>query len=151
MYQPRIVAQVIDNGVVIDAQPTTLGRPITEQTASLVSQMMVRTVNEGVDRAIVAGYTIAGKSGTAEIPAPGLGYERDAWIMSFTGFFPADDPQVSVLVRLDRPTSGRWASQVAAPIFQRLAQRLMIQLEIPTDTVRQTLAAQGGSISEISR
>jgi cell division protein FtsI (penicillin-binding protein 3) len=151
MYQPRIVLQVIDGGTIINAQPTTLGRPISQATADLVTQMMVRTVNEGVDQAILPGYSIAGKSGTAEIPVPGFAYRSDAWIMSFVGFFPADDPQVSILIKLDEPTSGRWASQVAAPVFQRLAERLVIQLEIPNDETRRLLADAGGTVSGISR
>jgi cell division protein FtsI/penicillin-binding protein 2 len=112
--------------------------------------MLVATVRDGVDQAGVDGYTIAGKSGTAEIPTP-IGYENNAWIMTFIGYLPADDPQVSILIKLDRPTSGRWASQVAAPIFQHLAERLVLLLEIPPDDIRHQLAAQGGSVNGIQR
>jgi cell division protein FtsI (penicillin-binding protein 3) len=150
MMRPRVVYQLIDGDQVITAQPSTLGRPISAETASIVTEMMVATVRDGVDQASVAGYTIAGKSGTAEIPTP-IGYENNAWIMSFVGFLPADDPQVSIIIKLDRPTSGRWASGVVAPIFQRLCERLVIQLEIPTDDVRNALAAEGGAVNEIQR
>jgi len=111
---------------------------------------MVATVRDGVDRASVAGYNVAGKSGTAEIPTP-IGYENNAWIMSFVGFLPADDPQVSIFIRLDRPTTGRWASQVVAPIFSRLAERLVVLLEIPPDDIRNALANEGGAVNEIQR
>jgi cell division protein FtsI/penicillin-binding protein 2 len=150
MMRPRVVYQLIDGDQVITAQPSTLGRPISAETARIVTEMMVATVRDGVDQASVSGYTIAGKSGTAEIPTP-IGYENNAWIMSFVGFLPADDPQVSIIIKLDRPTSGRWASQVVAPIFQRLCERLVIQLEIPTDDVRNALAAEGGAVNEIQR
>ena len=95
------------------------------------------------------GYTIAGKTGTAQIATP-IGYEDDASIASFIGFFPADDPQVIILIKLDRPTD-YWGSQTAAPAFANLAERLAILLEIPTDDVRHALAAQGGAVNQINR
>jgi cell division protein FtsI/penicillin-binding protein 2 len=150
MMQPRVVHQIIDGNQIVTAQQSALGRPLSAQTADIVTNMMVATVRDGVDRASVAGYTIAGKSGTAEIPSP-IGYENNAWIMSFIGFLPADDPQVSILIKLDRPTSGRWASQVVAPIFSRIAERLVILLEIPPDDIRNALMSEGGVVNQIHR
>jgi len=83
----------------------------------------------------VPGYSIAGKTGTAELATP-LGYDEEKTIASFVGFAPADDPQVAVLVRLDKPTSSQWGAQTAAPTFARLAQQLFRLLEIPPDDVR---------------
>ncbi|NWF69639.1 MAG: penicillin-binding protein 2 [Chloroflexi bacterium] len=149
MMQPRIVTQIIDDNQVINSQPTVLGRPISSETAQIVTQMMVRVVQEGVDgNASVPGYTIAGKTGTAQIPTP-VGYEENASLASFVGFFPADDPQVSVLVMLERP-QGYWGSATAAPVFARLAARLAILLEIPQDAVRLALLGQGGSIDQLA-
>jgi cell division protein FtsI/penicillin-binding protein 2 len=150
MMQPRVVHQIIDGSQIVTAQQAALGRPISAQTADIVTNMMIATVRDGVDRAIVAGYTVAGKSGTAEIPTP-IGYENNAWIMTFVGFLPADDPQVSILIKLDRPTTGRWASQVVAPIFSRIAERLVLLLEIPPDDIRNALASEGGAVNEIQR
>ena len=109
--------------------------------------MMVATVEQNLTAAQIPGYAIAGKTGTAEIPTP-LGYEQDASIASFVGFFPADDPQVIVLIKLDRP-NGYWGSLVAAPVFKRLAERLVIMMEIPTDDIRRLLAAEGGTVNDI--
>jgi len=150
MMQPHVVREIRDGERVYVSQPAALGRPISAETARIVTDMMVTTVRDGLDQASVDGYTIAGKSGTAEIPSP-VGYEPNAWIMSFVGFLPADDPQVSILIKLDRPTSGNWASQVAAPVFQQLAERLVILLEIPPDDIRHALAAQGGAVNAIPR
>jgi len=96
---------------------------------------MVRTVDEGIKTARVQGYRVAGKTGTAQLPTP-LGYDATKTIASFIGFAPADDPQVIVLVRLDKPTSSPWGTQTAAPAFARLARRLFILLDIPPDDVR---------------
>ncbi len=145
MMKPRVVYQMIDGDRIITSEPQAV-RVLSAETAQTVTDMMVAVVQGDVDgRAQVPGYTIAGKTGTAEIPSGGS-YETDAWIMTFVGFLPADDPQVSVLIKLDRPTSGRWASEVAAPVFSRLVSRLVVLLEIPTDDVRIALESAGASI-----
>lgn len=142
MYQPRIVKQIIDGDRVINAQTSPLGRPISPETARIMTEMMVQVVEQGDSPAKLEGYRVAGKTGTAEIPSP-IGYESgpNTTITTFIGFLPADAPQAVVLVKLDRP-DGYWGSVVAAPVFKRLAERLVILLEIPTDAVRQSLAAQ---------
>jgi cell division protein FtsI/penicillin-binding protein 2 len=143
IMQPRVVYQIIDGDQIITSQPNPIRQPISAQTARIVRGMMTAVIQGDLDaRARVPGYTIAGKTGTAEIGSA-LGYRTDAWIMSFVGFLPADDPQVSILIKLDEPTSGRWASEVAAPVFSRLARRLVILLEIPNDATRQALREAG--------
>ncbi len=141
MMQPRIVRQIIDGENVINSQPSALGRVISKQTSDAVTQMMVRVVEaeNGVGAAQLNGYTIAGKTGTSQIPSP-TGYEScdTCSIVTFVGFFPADDPQVSVLVKLDRP-DGYWGSVVAAPVFRQLAERLVILMGIPNDVTRASL------------
>ena len=150
MMQPRIVRQIVNGDEVFNSQPTVLGRPISSQAAAEVTNMMIQVVANGLDNAAtVPGYTIAGKTGTAEIATP-FGYETSSSIVTFVGFLPADDPQISVLIRLDRPRD-YWASLVAAPVFQRLAEKLVVALSIPPDDVRRALAAEGGSISNIQR
>jgi cell division protein FtsI/penicillin-binding protein 2 len=78
------------------------------------------------------------------------GYEDDESIVSFVGFLPADAPQVSVLIKLDRPID-YWGSVVAAPIFNHLVERLVILLEIPPDRVRLQLASAGGRLDAVDR
>jgi cell division protein FtsI/penicillin-binding protein 2 len=149
MMKPRVVYQVIDGDNVITSNPSALGHPISAETANLVTEMMVDTVEEGLDdRARIPGYTVAGKTGTAQIWGV-VDYLPDDFIMSFVGFLPADDPQISILVMLDRPENGRWASQVTAPVFARLAGRLVTLLQIPNDEVRRQLEAQGVELSAV--
>ena len=85
----------------------------------------------------VSGYSVAGKSGTAEI-ATEEGYIQDETIVSFIGFAPTDDPKFVVLVKLDRPdpSISRWAAYTATPVFSRIAHRLFEHLNIPPDAVR---------------
>lgn len=149
IMQPRIVHQIIDDSGIETTRMVNLWRPISAETAQIVTDMMVATIRDGLDNdAQLAGYTVAGKTGTAEIPDPGFGYRDDAWIMSFAGFLPADNPQVSVLIILEEPTNGRWASQVVAPVFRRFMERLVVLMEIPNDEIRLALQSQGGVIGD---
>jgi cell division protein FtsI/penicillin-binding protein 2 len=129
--RPHIVSRRITaDGAVSTFRPVIEAQVISPQTARTVAEMMVRTVEEGVPDAQVAGYRVAGKTGTAQIPIPG-GYDRNATIVSFVGFGPVPDPQLIILVKLDRPKTSSWASDTAVPSFQRLATRLFLVLGIP--------------------
>jgi cell division protein FtsI/penicillin-binding protein 2 len=142
IMQPHIVLRRVDpDGTITNYGATTLGRAISPETAHKLRQMMASANLSADSQALVPGYTIAGKTGTAEIPIPG-GYEPDKTIASFVGFGPVDDPQFLVLVKLDRPSSSRWGSETAAPTFSKLVQRLVIYLGIPPDAIR--LQANGG-------
>ena len=151
LRQPRIVRQAITPEGIQEAQPITIRRVLSSQTAQIMTDLLVRVVREGSAQALLPGYTVAGKSGTARI-ATALDYEvgPNSSITTFVGFLPADDPQVVIMVKLDRPDR-YYGYEVAAPVFQRLAERLVILLEIPTDDVRRRLAAAASrSASSVS-
>jgi cell division protein FtsI/penicillin-binding protein 2 len=131
--RPHIVARrVAADGTVFTFRPVVEAQVISPQTARTLMEMMVRVVEEGSTQARVPGYTIAGKSGTAQIPVPG-GYDREGTIVSFVGFGPVPDPRLVILVKLDRPKTSTWASETAVRAFQRLAARLFVVLGIPPD------------------
>jgi cell division protein FtsI/penicillin-binding protein 2 len=133
--RPHIVARrIAADGAVYTFQSLIEAQVISPQTAHTVTEMMVRTVDEGVPRAQVAGYRVAGKTGTAQIPIPG-GYDREATIVSFVGFGPVPDPQIIILVKLDHPKTSSWASDTAALTFRRLASRLFVVLDIPPNGI----------------
>ena len=141
MRQPRIVKQVISETGSEEAQPSTLRRVISEETAFIITGLLTNTVLQGAPQALLPGYTIAGKPGTAAIPTA-IEIERGAntSIVSFVGFLPADDPQAVIMVKLDRPDE-YFGYEVAAPVFRSVAERLVILLEIPDDNARRQLAA----------
>jgi cell division protein FtsI/penicillin-binding protein 2 len=127
-----------------------VNRVISSENANIVTDMMISVINEGATLALVPGYTIAGKTGTAQI-STAVGYEpgfAGQTMASFVGFFPADDPQVVVYILLDRPRTSEYGSQTAAPLFSSVAQRLALLLGIPTDEIRLGLQAEGGIINE---
>ena len=140
--RPHIVAQRIGpDGAVSTFQPVVEAQVISPQAARTLAEMMVQVVEDGVVQARVEGYRIAGKTGTAQIPIPG-GYDKDGTITSFVGFGPVPDPQLIILVKLDRPKTSSWASQTAAPAFRRLASRLFVVLGIPPE---------GMAVAEVAR
>ena len=136
LMKPFVVAEkVYDAGHSERAQPAPIDWAVSPETAHLVAEMMAQTVEQGIERAKVPGYRVAGKSGTAQLPTP-YGYDEQKTIASFVGFAPVEDPQVIVLVLLDEPTSSEWGAHTAAPAFSRLARRLFVLLEIPPQDVR---------------
>lgn len=147
IMQPHIVKARLDGDQVVQTQPAAIHRPISEETAHKARDIMVRVLRESKEIEFeLPGYTVAGKTGTAEIPAP-YGYEPFApgnSIASFIAFLPANDPVVSILIKLDRPY-GYWGSLTAAPLGAELLKRLVVLMEIPPDDVRYQLVAQGGN------
>ncbi|MBP7690271.1 MAG: penicillin-binding protein 2 [Anaerolineales bacterium] len=142
MMQPHILRRVENGGQAHDTQPQVLGRPIRPETAATLNAMLARSLEEGEgDQALLPGYRMAGKTGTAQIPIPG-GYDQNQTIASFVGWGPVDDPQFIVLVKLDKPRTSIWGSETAAPAFAALTQRLVVLMQIPPDDVRQALVAQ---------
>ena len=140
MVQPHIVRAVVGPEGAYWPKPTTLGRPISAESAKTITEMLVQSIESEARYAHVNGYEIAGKTGTAQIPTEN-GYD-DRWtIASFIGWGPVADPRFLVLVRLDKPESSPWGSVVAAPVFRDVVERLVAMLEIPPDSVREQIAA----------
>lgn len=139
MMQPHLIAERYHpDGRTVPIPPHPLSQPISSETARIVAGMMGRTVENKIKQAQVPGYRVAGKSGTAQIPTTG-GYESEAVITSFVGFGPLPDPQVLILVKLDRPNvpaDMRWGTQTAAPVFRQVASRVFVLLGIPPMDLR---------------
>ncbi|HLA45563.1 MAG TPA: penicillin-binding protein 2, partial [Aggregatilineales bacterium] len=144
LMQPHIVKRRIDGDRVFETAINPVARPISAEVADVITDIMIDVIapNTFDEGASVPGYTIAGKTGTAQQPIPG-GYSDTASWASFIGFLPADDPVVSVLVMLDRPAE-YWGSIAAAPVFREVVERLVVLMEIPPDDVRNALVDSGG-------
>lgn len=134
LMQPYIVAKTIDyNGQDNSTKDKMISQVVSEDTAKKVADMMVAVVTKGHGKhAAIAGYTIAGKTGTAQVPKPGGGYYDDYHhIGSFAGFGPVENPKFVMLVRLDNPRNVDWAESSAAPTFSEIGTWLLNYLNIP--------------------
>jgi cell division protein FtsI/penicillin-binding protein 2 len=137
LMRPYIVQDRIENDEVLHTEPTVVRQVISPESAATMTDLMIYVVDVGVKAAIIPGYTVAGKTGTAQIPTE-EGYTEDETIVSFVGFAPADDPKVVVLVKMDRPNPNisPWAAYTAAPVFAKVTRRLLEYLNVPPDDVR---------------
>jgi cell division protein FtsI/penicillin-binding protein 2 len=133
--RPRVIDATIDPDGLEKREPVVPeGRAFSESAARRVVEMLVNVIDrdEGTGRrARVNGCTIAGKTGTAQIPVPG-GFLEDRYVVSFAGIIPANEPRYVVLVVVDRPADGdAYGGTVAAPIFQRIAESLITIEQVP--------------------
>jgi cell division protein FtsI (penicillin-binding protein 3) len=136
---PKLVkATVGPDGSVVETAPSEARAVVSEQAAVQTTDMMRNVVCFGTaTRAQVEGLSIAGKTGTAFKAADNGTYFDDdgnrIYYASFVGFFPAENPQVTVLVSVDEPPAGtndRFGGTAAAPVFAELAPTLIHELGI---------------------
>ena len=109
-------------------------RVLSEDTAKEMRSVLADVVSEGTgSEAAVHGYTVAGKTGTAQkARTDGIsGYAAGKYVASFSGFLPAEDPRVLVVVSIDEPSRAIYGGTVAAPTFSRVAQFAVEHLRIP--------------------
>jgi cell division protein FtsI/penicillin-binding protein 2 len=135
MVTPHVLYAMVSEGRQVNIEMEPAGTPIRPETAHTLSEMLGVSLENEASMALVPGYRVAGKTGTAEIPVNGL-YSSDATNVSFVGWGPLDDPQFIIYVWLDRPSTSIWANDTAAPLFSEIAQKTVILLNIPPDSVR---------------
>jgi cell division protein FtsI (penicillin-binding protein 3) len=151
---PRIVAATTEPEAAsapktIAFHPTEQRRVISPLIAAQMRQMMQRVVLQGTGKkAVLEGYSSAGKTGTAQKVDPATrAYSRTRYVASFAGFAPVNNPAVTVAVILDSAVGPHQGGQVAAPVFQRIAQQVLEYLHTDHDVElpesRRLILAQG--------
>ena len=138
LMRPMLVDRIEDKAghVVNSFQPTPVHRVISERAAHdiIVALKEVVSKNGTADKAALEGYSVAGKTGTAQKPGHG-GYLEGKYFASFIGFFPSESPELCIGVFVDEPDlkTGYYGGQVAAPAFKHIGQRLGHHLNIRPD------------------
>ena len=140
---PSLVRSVAKPGEEAVDEPEPSHRVVSDETAAQVVEMLKKVVTDGTGKsAAIPGYEVAGKTGTAWKAVPNedgvLRYTDDDghrhYVVSFAGFVPADDPQLSMVVMVDEPRTQTMAATVAAPVFSRIMQHAVRILGIPPTT-----------------
>lgn len=134
--QPTLVRSVVDaHGTEHPASPAERHEVVSRETAEEMRAMLIRAVDEGTGvNAQVAGYEVAGKTGTARKPSTSFrGYEPGAYMAVFAGFVPAQRPELSLIVVLDEPHP-YYGGIVAAPVFADIAQYALRLFRVPPPT-----------------
>jgi len=125
LNKPNIV-QAVRKGekTVYEVNSLRIRRVIDESTARSVTDILCAVVEEGSGAAAAFNdMKIAGKTGTAQKVINGS-YSNSAVIATFVGYFPAEDPDYLIMLMIDEPKSGYWASTIVAPVFREIAQSL---------------------------
>ncbi len=130
--KPQIVQEIAYPGYRQTVPPESTGQVIAPETARTLRQMM-GVVVDGISPSYldVHGYRVGGKTGTANLVADDGNYKPDAYISSFVGIAPLDDPVLAVLVKIDEPKGVPWGTVVAAPAFGRLVEATLAYMKIP--------------------
>ncbi len=133
--QPYIVSQIIKDGKAVKTiLPKIVRQVITPKTSSLISAMMVSVIENKTNNAKIPGYRIGGKTGTAQIPKKGGGYQDNSIINgSFIGFGPYSDPKFVIFVSIMEPEYGKTGEAVAAPVFSAVGKFILQYYNVPYD------------------
>lgn len=135
LMKPFLVSEIrqASGKIVFQATPQIRRRPVSPETIQTLGHILEGAVAHGTGtRASVLGYRVAGKTGTAQKIDPETGsYSATRFVASFVGYVPADDPRLTILVAIDEPRTEAWGGTVAAPVFRRVAERVLPYLGVP--------------------
>lgn len=127
LMKPFIVKKIVspDGRILQESMPSPVRQVVSEATAKELTRMLKGVVERGtgVD-AKIEGISIAGKTGTTQKLVDGE-YSNSSHISSFIGYFPADNPEIIITIIIDEPKNGYYGGKVAAPVFQKIASRLI--------------------------
>jgi len=143
--QPRLVRGTVTPDGTVTAQPASPTRQVlSAATDSELTSMLEQVVTQGTGTsAVVPGYAVAGKTGTAQIPTQGKdSYVPGAYMATFVGFAPADHPVLSAIVVLNRPNP-IFGGTVAAPVFSQIMSYALHRYDIPTSPGASTRGPAG--------
>jgi cell division protein FtsI (penicillin-binding protein 3) len=151
LMRPYIVAAVSDhNGRIVErTEPHVVRTAVTPKTAGIVKRIMKTVITEGGTgvNAALEGYSVSGKTGTAQKIDDTGKYARGKYVSSFLGFAPADEPKIVILVVVDEPQGEHYGGIVAAPAFKKIAHETLNYLNIPPvmekDKLRVSINTEG--------
>ncbi len=142
LMEPRLVKEIRDHqGRTIErSEPRVVRQVVSAATAREVSRVLVDVVETGTGTAAqLASFTVAGKSGTSRAYGVTGGYEAGAYYASFVCFFPVEDPQLVVYVKLERPEGAYYGGATAAPVTRATLEAVLAARQAPID--REALAS----------
>ena len=159
LITPRIVKSIAtDEGKTISSlSPVVLRQVISPQTARQIGDALRGVVSDRGTAAAAAipGFTIAGKTGTAQKVDPKGGYEQGKYVVSFSGYVPADHPEFVGLVVLDEAHTSKpelnYGGLVAGPIFARIGEKAARYLDLqPREEIRKALPVERVALTNAS-
>ena len=131
--RPSVVdAFIDDHGNETPRPPQLVGTPFSAKTAQQLQRMLTSVVDKGFDKARIARYDVAGKTGTAQIADPSEGgYLEGEYNHSFVGFAPSYNAKFVILIKIERPKGVTFAADSLSPVFRTMASFLLSYYNIP--------------------
>ena len=134
MMKPYVVQAITgpDGQLIRNTSPEPVKQVISKKTAQTVKQILTTVIEEGGTgtNAALEGYTVCGKTGTAQKIGSTGTYEKGKFVSSFIGFVPAEDPIVSIYVMVNEPINKHYGGTVAAPAFKKIAHETLDYLNV---------------------
>lgn len=135
--QPHIIKQFVSGDKEKNFDPQVISTPVTESTAKQVKDMLERGTREGYTAPslhdILKNYTMAGKTGTAQIPDGKGGYVLNAYNNTYVGFAPANNPKFIMLITMREPEGGTYAGFTAVPVWSNIAKEILPYMGVIPD------------------
>lgn len=131
LYRPYIIEAVRDarQEIIKEFSPVLVRRVISEETAARIKNILADVVSQGTGRlAALSNFSAAGKTGTAQ-KIVGGSYSHDKFIATFIGFAPVDEARIAIVVTVDEPRGTYFGGTVAAPVFRKVAEKVLKYLE----------------------
>lgn len=132
MMKPRIVKKITepDGKIYREIKPTAVGRVLKPKTCHQMLKILTNVCENGTGKkARIPGYTVGGKTGTANIVEDGV-YVSGKYVASFIGIVPIEDPRLVILVKIDNPKGIAWGGSVAGPVFKNVASRILWKIGV---------------------
>lgn len=151
LMQPHLVKELVDsNGnVVQNFEPKVVRKVVSEETSSKMCEILESVVSVGGGKnAYLAGYRIAGKTGTSEKQPRG----NEKYVASFVGFAPADDPQIACLVILDQPPVGKpyYGGIIAAPVVKNIIEECLQYIGVEPEYTSEEMASIDITVPDVT-
>lgn len=127
MVKPRLVKEIRDNGILVKRfEPQVLNPMIaSRETIGKAKAMLEGVCEHGTGTTIQGKYfKVAGKTGTARVATSSSGYSAGMYLASFTGYFPADNPEYSLIVTFNNPRGAYYGGSVAGPVFKEISEKV---------------------------
>jgi cell division protein FtsI (penicillin-binding protein 3) len=152
LMQPHLVREVRrTDGSVTRFEPRVIRQVVSPQVARSVSLVLEDVVQDGTGKsAQLSTFRVAGKSGTSRLYSGNGGYEAGAYFSSFVGFFPAEDPQLVVFVKLESPQGAYYGGAVAAPVTRTTMEAALAARATHLDRVALLRAERPASTEQTS-
>lgn len=154
VMRPYVVKGIVseDGRFLKRTSPSVIRRVISKETAQVITELMKMVVSEDGtgSKAQIAGFDVAGKTGTAQkVDAATASFSNSKFVGSFMGFVPAEDPRIAVLVVIDEPKGRGFGGTVAAPAFRAIADQTLSYLKVfPRGEALTGVAALGNPFSK---